>query len=74
MEHNTYRGSYKVCEHYHNLTKEYNTFRSNTQRTQPLSTNICTNNINIVLTHNNTEATQRKPKVTQIRSKTQPSY
>ena len=35
-----HRASYKGCENYHNLMKENNTFRNNTQRTPPVNTNI----------------------------------
>jgi hypothetical protein len=37
--------NYKGCEHYNNLIKENKTFRNNTQRIPPVSTNICRNNI-----------------------------
>jgi hypothetical protein len=37
--------NYKGCENYHNLMKENNTFRNNTQRTPPVNTNIYRNNI-----------------------------
>jgi CRISPR/Cas system-associated exonuclease Cas4 (RecB family) len=37
--------NYKGCENYRNLIKGKNTFRNNTQRTQPVNTNIYRNNI-----------------------------
>jgi hypothetical protein len=37
--------NYKVCKLYHNLIKENNTFRNNTQTTPPVITNTYRNNI-----------------------------
>jgi hypothetical protein len=37
--------NYSGCEYYHNLIKRKNSFRNNTQHTQPVNTNIYRNNI-----------------------------
>ena len=37
--------NYKGCEYYHNLIKGNNTFRNNTQRIPPASTNMYGNTI-----------------------------
>jgi hypothetical protein len=51
-----------------------NTFRNNTKRTPQLNTTMWTNNIQNVADSQEQNSTQMKTKVTQIRSKTQPSH